>query len=405
MVEIWLPYGSSEIPARIPEERLVEILKPESKSSVSDPVAEVKRLVESNPELLDRAKGAERICLALGRSANAPLTSSVARTLIGGLITAGVQPSSIDLLRTEDAPEIDQILLGDINVTSHDPSSSALAPVKDSKLEFPIALNPIFTQADLRIILGELRPHHFLGYSGLSDVVFPGLASRDSALNQLSDRKEVVVSDLRRERIEIADSFSNLFGLGFVLGPNLSPVKFALGSVQDCLKDLEKAVLEVYSKKVDRPADIVVMSAGGKPWDKSLLTAIEALPAGLPALKRSGALILAAECPSGHGDTEFYQWCAEHKEARYLEARLRHHFNYAGLKAAFLLRTLESHRIYLVSTIPDHYVDNVFGMRPAATVNSALQAVQHSLGSGSTISVIPDASSVLPILAKANDPK
>jgi nickel-dependent lactate racemase len=106
-------------------------------------------------------------------------------------------------------------------------------------------------------------------------------------------------------------------------------------------------------------------------------------------------LIVAAECPLGHGNTEFHQWCAEHKEARYLEARLRHNFNYQGFKAAFLLRTLENHRIYFVSTIPNHYVENVFGMRAAATVNSALQTAQRSLGSSSKISVIPNASGII----------
>lgn len=395
MVEIWLPYGASEVPARIPEERLVDIFRPKKSENRFDPADETTRLVESNKELLVAAKGAQRICLVLGSSSKGQLTSTLAGIMVEGLKASGVSPSSITMLRTEDAPELDQAILGDLRVADHDPNSSATVPAKDLRCGFSVSLNSTFTEADVRILLGELKPHHLLGYSGLCDIVFPRLASRDSAMSQLSDRKEVKLSDLYTERIDIANSFKNLFALGFVLDGDLSPVNIALGSLQECLRELAKVVRDVCLRRVERASDIVVMSAGGKPWDVTLVSAADTLPAAVPALKRDGALIFAAECPLGHGDTEFYQWCTEQKEPRYLEARLKHRFNYQGFKAAFLSRTLENHRIYLVSTIPDHYVQNVFGMHAASTINSALQTVQRSLGSDSTISVIPDPTRVI----------
>jgi nickel-dependent lactate racemase len=394
VVEIWLPYGASEVPARIPEERLVDILRPKKIEDNLNPAEEITHLIESSPEFLDAAKRAKQLCLVLGSSSNRRLASTLAGSLVEELRADGVSPSSITVLRTRDAPELDQTVLGDVGIVLHDPVSSTVVRMNDTKHDFPLSLNSTFAEADFRVLLGELKPHQFLGYSGLCDIVFPGLASRESAMSQLSGRKEAEVSDLYMERVDVANSFKNLFALGTVLDGDLSPAKIALGNFQDCLRDLVKVVQGVCLRKVDRAADIVVMSAGGKPWDESLLTAADALPAAVPALKRDGVLILAAECLSGHGNTEFYQWCAEHKEARYLEARLKHNFNYQGLKAVFLLRTLESHRIYLVSTIPDHYVQNVFGMRAAPTINSALQTVQRSLGSDSTISVIPDGTKV-----------
>jgi len=150
------------------------------------------------------------------------------------------------------------------------------------------------------------------------------------------------------------------------------------------------------TRDIPKLADIVVMSAGGTPDDESLLQAIETFPTGIGALKRNGALIIAAECGKGHGDTEFYEWTVERKQPHHLEARLRHNFNYDGFKAVYLSRALDSHRIYLVSTIPDYYVENVFGMRASRTVNAALQTAQRALGAESKISVIPDASRLIP---------
>ena len=395
LVEIWLPYGASEVPVRIPDERLVDIFTPRKSENVSDTAKETSSLLKSNREFLDAARRAQRVCVVLGASANRHLTSTLVMTLVDCLKEDGVSSNSITMLRAKEAPELDQAFLGDIRLVSHDPVASTVVPLKDFKHDFSISLNSIFAEADFRILLGELKPHHFFGLSGLTDIVFPGLATRESATNQLSGRKPTELTSLYEERVDVAKSFENVFAIGFVLDGELSPVKFAAGGFQDCIRGLAKVTHDICLRQVRRTADVLVMSAGGRPWDESLVTTADSLPAGVPALKRDGALIVAAECPLGHGNGEFYHWCAEHKEPRYLEARLKHTFSYQGFKAAFLLRTLESHRIYLVSTIPDHYVQSVFGMRAAPTVNSALQTVQHSLGSDFTISVIPDATRVM----------
>ncbi len=402
MVEIWLPYGSSDIPARVPEERLVDILKPHPREIDIDPVKETKRLIESNQAFQDAAKNAKRICIVPGSNSITQLTSSLTQTVLESLVAIGIPPSSVTLLRTASAPNPNPTLLGDTRTILHDPLSSTVTPIIDLKCNFPVSLNSTFAEADMSIVIGELKPHSFLSYCGLSDTIFPGLASQDSVRSHLSDRKGGVVSDLIRERVEIANSFRNLFSLGFVLDANLVPAKISLGPFQTCFEDLKGVVQAVSSVSISRAADVVIVSAGGKPMDESLLTAAEILPTAIPALKKDGVLIVVAECPLGHGDTEFYEWCAERKEPRYLEARLRHNFNYDGFKAVSLLRILERHRIYLVSTMPDHYVETVFGLRAASTVNAALQTVQRSIGSSSTISVIPDASRIILSQAQSN---
>jgi nickel-dependent lactate racemase len=327
----------------------------------------------------------------VGPCSNLQLSLTATRCLVEHLTNHGISSSSIAVLRTVDAPELDPTLVGVPTILSHDPLSSSVVSLEQSRYSFPASLNSIFASADLRIALGELKPHHMLGYSGLSDVVFPGLASLDSEQSHLTNRKNFMVTDLYTERVGMASSFENLFALGFALNPDLSPAHIALATFQECLEDLKKGVQVACKRRIGRSADIVVMSAGGKPSDESLAHAVETLPAALPALKRDGVLIVAAECSSGYGNAEFYQWCAEGKEPRYLEMRLRRNFSYEGYKATFLLRLQEKHRVYFVSTIPDHYVENTFHMRPAGTVNAALQSAQRSIGSNSTISVIPNA--------------
>jgi nickel-dependent lactate racemase len=335
-------------------------------------------------------------------SANSQVTTIILDALLKSLEAIGVSPDSVKVLRTQDAPELEQTSLA-AGIVTHDPFSNSNVALEDAKTTFRPSLNAAFARADLQILVGQLKPNPFLGFCGLTDIAFPGLASFDAARSQIANRKDVEAKNLSLERIQIATSLEDLFAVGFVLDADRTPAKVSFGKLRICVEHLQNTLQTIAARTIDRTADIVVLSVGGRPMDETLVRAVESFDAALPALKREGVMIIAAECHSGHGGSDFYEWCAEKKEPRYLEARLKHNFSYEGLKACFLLRTLQNHRIYLVSTIPDHYVDGVFGLRPASTVNSALQTVQRSLGSDSTISVIPDASNVSPIRSQPVD--
>lgn len=390
MVEVWLPYGPSEIPARVPDERLLDIIKPQTRT-ISDPAAKAKSLVDSNDNLQQTAKKAQKVCVVLGPCANKQLTVSLLEAIQHNVgITT---PEQFTILRAPGAVEVDSNTIPEAHVSYHKPESSPTLSVKDFSGGFSPELNADFLTADLRIVVGELKPHSFLQCSGLCDVVFPGLASADSTKRHLAGRPGFTAPDLRRERTEISNLVGDVFALGVVLNSEKNPIDIAFGKLTEAQAALNPALEEQHVRNV-KPADIVVMSSGGTPQDRSLLVAVETLPTAISTLKKNGALIVAAECGEGHGDTEFYDWTAEKKEAHHLEARLRHNFNYNGFKAAYLRRALATHRVYLVSTIPDHYVENVFGMKAAGTVNAAVQSAQRALGSDSTISVIPDASRV-----------
>jgi nickel-dependent lactate racemase len=397
LVEVWLPYGTSEIPARIPAERLVDILRPEKQSGIQEYVTEVKKAIESDETLSRAASESKRTCIALGACGSQQLMVELSRLVLEFL--AGKSNCPVVVLRTQDAPKLDSGVFGQARFVNHNPLSSENVPLPAFGV-FPLQLNSEFVNADLKIVLGELKPNHLLKFEGVTDIVLPGLASAASVTSHLSDRQGLVMGDLYKERVQVGISVENLFVLGLVLADDLTPAQITCGPFAQCLENLEKGVVDTFTRDFSKRADIVVIGSGGKPTDDSLVRAVETLPAGVGALKKNGSLILAAECEDGHGDGEFYEWSAEGKEARYLDARLRRRLNYNGFKASLLRRTLDAHRVYLVSTIPDHYVENVFKMRAARTINAALQTVQRVQGSDATISVIPNGSRVIPKLTE-----
>jgi hypothetical protein len=398
LVEVWLPYGTSEIPARIPAERLVDILKPEDQLEIQDYLTEAKSALESNEPLARSASGSKSTCIALGSCGGQQLAVALARMVVEFLASKFNGP--IVILRSQDAPELDPSALGQTTVVKHNPVSSPTTPLTAFNGPFSLELNSEFVNADLRIVIGELKPSALLKFAGLTDVILPGLASAATVTSHLSNRAGLVMDDLYKERVQAGMSIENLFLLGLAIPDGTHPAQLACDTLKECLQSLEKTVEETFARNFSKKAEIVVMGAGGTPADRSLASAIETLPVGLSALKKNGALIVAAECESGHGNGEFYEWCAEGKEARYLEARLRRRLNYDGFKAALLRRTLDTHKVYLVSTIPDHYVEGVFKMRAARTISAALLSAQRVQGSDATISVIPNGSRVIPKLVE-----
>jgi hypothetical protein len=372
---------------RVPEERLVDILKPENDNPMADPSTRATELLKSSDPFLSKAHDASRVCIVLGSCGTEKTTVELTKAVLQFIDNV---EGSTTILCTEESGALDSAVAGGARVLRHTPQSETTdcTPLNE---RFTPQVNTEFVKADLRVLIGELRPHEFLGYAGLCDLVFPYLGSDASIATHLSGSSALTPNYLHKERLAIATSFDNVFALGLGLDAELRPSALVFDKIESSLGSLEPIVNKSYSKQITKRVDILVMSAGGTPFDSTLARAVESFQGGLNALKRDGALIVAAECEQGHGGRQFYEWSAEHKEPRHLESRLRHHFNYEGFKASFLGRTIQTHRIYLVSTIPDHYVENVFNMKPSSTVNAALQSAQRVHGSESTISIIPNA--------------
>ena len=395
MVEIWLPYGATEVPVRIPDENLIDILQPRTLDKSPEKIAD--NLVWD--DVIATAKTHGRVCIVIGDNLNKEAIGETTKSLVTVLTThAGLPAASLTIIRTPHCAAIDG-LPPDIQDVQHSPINSSTVPCEGfSERDFAPSINQILINSPVTIAVGELRLNHLTGFAGLSDTIFPGLASQQSADDELVRSKPMDPHDLCKERLLMSSHLPNVFALGYVLNSDLSPKEAMIGPFNATVERLCELVRQTSMVEVSKPADIVVMSAGGSPFDESLLRAVETFPAGLSVLKRGGALIVAAECARGHGDSDFFGWLAEKKEARHLEARLRHHFNFNGWKAAFLARALASHRIYLVSTIPDHHIEHTFGLRAAKTMNAALQSAQRALGNDASITAIPNASQVNPIM-------
>jgi nickel-dependent lactate racemase len=123
-----------------------------------------------------------------------------------------------------------------------------------------------------------------------------------------------------------------------------------------------------------------------------------AIDNGLNVVKKGGVIVLAAECPEGHGHEVFHEWMTKFKELKDIEKELKKRFLLGGHKAYYLKRALQRVNIILVSVMPDYYAVNTLNLRTAKAVNDALRDAFDIAGNNAKVWVMPHGNATLPVV-------
>jgi len=143
---------------------------------------------------------------------------------------------------------------------------------------------------------------------------------------------------------------------------------------------------------------VVIVSAGGHPFDINLYQAYKGVDSALDAVKKGGAIVLVAECPEGHGNEVFYDWMTKFKDVAEMEKEIKKRFLLGGHKAYYLTKALQKVQIILVSVMPDYYAVNVFKLKTARALNDALRNAFDIAGSNAKVWAMPYGNITLPIV-------
>jgi nickel-dependent lactate racemase len=159
------------------------------------------------------------------------------------------------------------------------------------------------------------------------------------------------------------------------------------------------AALDAFGRAtIDRPADVVVIGAGGSPKDINLYQAQKALDNGRHIVRPGGILLLVAECPEGLGHHTFEEWMRDPGGLDAILNRIRREFVIGGHKAAAVALAMKRAAIYLVSSLPRDLAGSL-GFVPFSTLATAMAAALGAVGPDPLVAVLPEGGSVLPSVA------
>jgi len=419
MVDVWLPYGKTEVCARIPTRNLLGTIEGKEKPGVADVKAEILRALNepiASKPLNEIVKPDHKIAIVVDDMTRPAPTKQMLPPLLEVLNQIGVKDENITIIfgcgthRAVKPEEAVNILGADIanryRHISHDCRANDLVYMGTTRtFHTRVSVNKVFADADVRILTGDIELHYYAGYGGGRKSVLPAVSSIETIQNNhaniLHPHAKTGILDenpIHHDMVEAARLAKVDFILNVVTNSKNEIIKAYAGDLEKAFYEGVKLVEEMYKVPIERRADIVIVSPGGHPQDIDLYQAYKGVDSALEAVKRGGVIILVAECPEGHGHEVFYEWMKKYKTLNEMEKEIKKNFVMGGHKSYYLLRALQKVQIILVSIMPDYYAVNVFKLKTARAINDALNEAFRITGHDAKIWVMPHGNITLPVV-------
>ncbi len=417
MVDVWLPYGKSEICVRIPTRNFLGSIEPAEKHGVSDARAEIERALRErmgSRTLSDIVKPEHKVAIVVDDTTRPAPSNLMVPPILDELNMAGVKEENIAVIfgcgthkavtREEAVRLLGEDVLNRVKVISHDCKAQDLVYLGKTKRHgTKVYLNRVFANADVKILTGDVCFHYYAGYGGGRKSVLPAVAGEEAIkhnhamlLHPQAKTGILEGNPIHEDMVEAAKLAKVDFILNVVINKEGEIVKAFAGDLEQAFYEGVKLVDEMYRVPVDRKADIVVVSPGGHPADVNLFQAYKGVDNALEVVKRGGVIILVAECPEGHGNQVFYDWMVKFKDLKAVEREIKRRFVLGGHKAYYLMKALRKVQIILVSSMPDYYAANVFKLKTARAVNDALNEAFSIAGKKAKVWAMPYGNFTLP---------
>ncbi|MEM0058034.1 MAG: nickel-dependent lactate racemase [Candidatus Bathyarchaeia archaeon] len=415
MVEVWLPYGKTEVCLRVPTRNFLGSVEPKEKPSLSDVKGEVERALKEpigSQRLCEAAKAGDKAVIVLDGDTSMTVGRALVPPILDELNGAGVRDEDITLIlgwgvnggfAGDASAFLGENLARRVKVVSHDLKASDFVYVGATKGGTKVYLNRIFAEADLKILAGVINPHPFMGYVGGRSGVLPGVASEETVkanhamlLHSNAGAGVLEGNPVHEDAVEAARIAKVDFTLNVVVNVKGEVVKAFAGDLEKAFYEGVRLFNEMYRVAVDRRADVVVVSAGGYPADINLARAWVSVDNVSEIAKRGGVVVLVAECTEGYGNQAFYKWMVKFKDLKAVEREIKRNFVWGGHSAYQLMRALQKNQIILVSILPDYYAVNVFRLKTARTVNEALNQAFRTVGENAKVWAVPYGNYTLP---------
>lgn len=410
---IEVKYGTSGLKVDIPTRNLLGTLTP------SDPVlppsenGEIERALENpkgSPRLEEMVRPGMNVVIMASDITRPSPTAKLLPPLISRLNGAGVKDSQITVMfgmgihRSHTTEEKKALVGADIfrRVRCVDSTESGdFVLVGTTSRGTPVEVNRLVSECDFLIGTGNVEYHYFAGYSGGAKAILPGACSRRTVeanhSMQLLPGAETGSYEDNPVRQDIEEA-GRMVGLDFILNVVLDPAKRIVRAVAGhpviAHEEARKVTDAVYGVEIEKKADIVIASPGGRPKDMNLYQAQKGLENAKYAVREGGVIILTAECPEGLGEDNFERYMTGMELDEIIES-VRRKFVLGAHKAAAVARVLKKADVYLVSAMEETMVKRC-RLMPFAGLEEALDRAFSVLGVDATVWVMPYAGSTVP---------
>lgn len=407
-----LPYGQDQITVEMPEGLQVEILQPDPGDILADPDLSINAALTAplGKQSWHDFTHAQTIGIAINDKTRPVPNPNPLQHLLNHLDDLGFEADQITLfvgsgthppMPVDELPRIlDQAVIDRYRVIMHDCDQSPVVDLGKTTYQNPIQINAEFYNCDVKISVGNIEPHHFMGYSGGVKTAAIGLASRatieanHARLTHPQARTGVYhLNPLRQEVEEIGRKANLHFSLGTVLNEDKYILAAYFGEPAAVMGGAIPVVRRLFGVSVPQPFDLVIASPGGAPKDINLYQSQKALTHAARITRDGGWVILLAACPEGSGSQAYENYVADAKSHQAIVKHFQNGFFQVGPhKAMQIARDAVRVNVVLVSDLPPQTV-KAWKLTPSTPglANELIKWISSRLPEGARAAILPAA--------------
>jgi len=417
-MEIRVPYGHSFLTAIIPDRIGVDIIEAPATPPATDPLGIVHSALEDllgNVAWADFAH-ARSVGIAISDKTRPVPNHQLLPPLMEHLAAIGIPDSAITFYIAVGAhppmtpDEFRDILPTDIlnrhKVVSHNAENdNLLLDLGHTHHGTPVWSNKDFVNSELKIVVGNIEPHQFAGFSGGVKTAAIGL----SALKTINFNHALMThpdsqigtyetNPARQDIEEIGKKIGIHIALNSILNQSRQIVRVLAGdpvAVMQAGIPLSRQICQVGVKS---GYSLMISSPGGHPKDINLYQAQKGLSHAALIMRPGGTVILAAACPEGTGSPHYEEWMRGKKSFEdVFRAFKAEGFRIGPHKAYQIARDASRLRLMFYSEMEEAFARALL-LNPVQNLQSAIDLALADLQPGDHVGILPHASSTIPYI-------
>ena len=438
-MQISIPYGKTALTAAIPGHIPVDIIEAPETHAAADPLATVRAALDNllggitwdmlkntrhpspphasdNPHSALRNPQFPRVAIAVNDKTRPVPHQHLLPPLLDRLAALGIPDAAITFyiavgthppMTPDEFPSIlPAEILKRYRVVSHDSENeNLLVNLGNTPAGTPIWTNKDYYRSDFKIVVGNIEPHQFVGFSGGVKTAAVGLAGLKTInvnhalmTHPASKLGEYETNPARQDVEEIGKKIQIHLALNAILSQQKEIVHALAGSPRAVMEAGLALSRKACQVAVDSKYSLVISSPGGHPKDINLYQAQKGLGHAALITRPGGTIILVASCSEGTGSPHYEEWMPGKKTYDEIFT----HFAAEGFrigphKAYQIARDASKVRFMFVSQMPESQARALL-LNPVPDLQTALDIALPDLFPGERIGILPHAASTIPFL-------
>ncbi len=417
-MEIKIPYGTAEKTLRIPPEVHVDLLGPAGMrplGNLEESFVDACRNPVGKTTVDDVAVGGD-VVVVVSDLTRARGTEALLPLCVDYLERLGVERSSITVLvargthrrlTKEEKTFLKSSALAGVAVEEHDcDNPDTLSALMLTRRGTPVRVNSTLKQADGVILLSPVSFHYFAGFGGGRKLVLPGCADRAAILANhrlsLTNTQPVRLqpgcwpgqlddNPVHEDMCEAVEALGNVVSINFFGDSQGNVVFINSGDPVRAHRIACDAFKVLHFNTVDEPYDVMILGAGGHPYDLNLLQSHKAIRHAAGAMREGATILYFASCTEGVGSESLEAAVHKHRDDFLKAAYDEYDLN--NQTAVSLLDLVARFDIGMVSAMN---VDTLLacGIKPCVNAESFLVEALEKYGKA-RVALVPDGTNIL----------